>query len=293
MASWWAAVERAVAEFRDDNVTDWAAALTCYGILSVFPAMLMIVWSTKEASLVSDRSSRQVRKGREAAVGELGHRVVVVKRLARAVPPGAGAVVMATGVVSLCFPVLLHGRAVVAVLATRLARVTGERWKVDAAAVAFVLGLMLYGMVVRRFDFRQVVRGAGDHWVLGGALAISTLAGSALLEASAMGLPDTVRTALRIVTPWLGWAAAVVYLSLAAAEVIRPRLRFDVRRWSTVFPLGMAALATLHLSRVFHQGTLWDIGQVLSWLAFAVWLVVAAGSLRRARAIAAGPGRRP
>jgi hypothetical protein len=45
---------------------------------------------------------------------------------------------------------------------------------------------MLYGMVVRRFDFRQVVRGAGDQWVLGGALAISALAGSALLEASAI-----------------------------------------------------------------------------------------------------------
>jgi tellurite resistance protein TehA-like permease len=63
--------------------------------------------------------------------------------------------------------------------------------------------------------------------------------------------------------------------------VIRPRLRFDIRRWSTVFPLGMAALASLHLSRVLHQPTLWGLGHVLSWLALVVWAVVAAGSLRR------------
>jgi membrane protein len=32
-----------VAEFREDNVTDWAAALTYYGILSVFPALIALV----------------------------------------------------------------------------------------------------------------------------------------------------------------------------------------------------------------------------------------------------------
>src|SRR3954470_18720994 len=41
--SWWAAVRRAVGEFRRDNVTDWAAALPYYGVLSIFPAMLVIV----------------------------------------------------------------------------------------------------------------------------------------------------------------------------------------------------------------------------------------------------------
>jgi YihY family inner membrane protein len=41
--SWWGAVKRSVGEFRRDNVTDWAAALTYYGILSIFPAMLVVV----------------------------------------------------------------------------------------------------------------------------------------------------------------------------------------------------------------------------------------------------------
>jgi membrane protein len=41
--SWWRAVVRSVKEFRDDNLTDWAAALTYYGILAIFPAILALV----------------------------------------------------------------------------------------------------------------------------------------------------------------------------------------------------------------------------------------------------------
>ncbi|GAA5061105.1 membrane protein [Thermocatellispora tengchongensis] len=41
--SWWAAVRRTVAEFRRDNLGDWAAALTYYGVLSIFPAILVVV----------------------------------------------------------------------------------------------------------------------------------------------------------------------------------------------------------------------------------------------------------
>jgi membrane protein len=41
--SWWGVLKRSVREFREDNLTDWAAALTYYGILSIFPALLVIV----------------------------------------------------------------------------------------------------------------------------------------------------------------------------------------------------------------------------------------------------------
>jgi membrane protein len=40
---WWAALKRTVREFRDDNLTDWAAALTYYGVLAIFPAMIVLV----------------------------------------------------------------------------------------------------------------------------------------------------------------------------------------------------------------------------------------------------------
>jgi len=40
---WWAALKRTVHEFREDNLTDWAAALTYYGVLAIFPAMIVVV----------------------------------------------------------------------------------------------------------------------------------------------------------------------------------------------------------------------------------------------------------
>ncbi|GAA1569207.1 YihY/virulence factor BrkB family protein [Actinomadura kijaniata] len=41
--SWWAAVKRSFGEFQDDALPDWAAALTYYSVLSIFPAMLVVI----------------------------------------------------------------------------------------------------------------------------------------------------------------------------------------------------------------------------------------------------------
>jgi membrane protein len=39
----WAMLKRTVREFQEDNLTDWAAALTYYGLLSLFPALIAMV----------------------------------------------------------------------------------------------------------------------------------------------------------------------------------------------------------------------------------------------------------
>jgi membrane protein len=39
---WWAALKRTFHEFKDDNLTDWAAALTYYGVLAIFPALIVL-----------------------------------------------------------------------------------------------------------------------------------------------------------------------------------------------------------------------------------------------------------
>jgi membrane protein len=41
--SWVNVLRRTVKEFKDDNLTDWAAALTYYGLLSLFPAMAALI----------------------------------------------------------------------------------------------------------------------------------------------------------------------------------------------------------------------------------------------------------
>lgn len=41
--SWFGVLKRTFTEFKDDNLTDWAAALTYYGVLSIFPALIVLV----------------------------------------------------------------------------------------------------------------------------------------------------------------------------------------------------------------------------------------------------------
>jgi len=40
---WSDVLKRTVTEFKEDNLTDWAAALTYYGVLAIFPALLVLV----------------------------------------------------------------------------------------------------------------------------------------------------------------------------------------------------------------------------------------------------------
>ncbi|MCW3838888.1 YihY/virulence factor BrkB family protein [Micromonospora yasonensis] len=40
---WVATFKRTVKEFQEDNLTDWAAALTYYGVLSIFPGLLVLI----------------------------------------------------------------------------------------------------------------------------------------------------------------------------------------------------------------------------------------------------------
>jgi membrane protein len=41
--SWFGTGRRVVSEFRNDNLTDWAAALTYYAVLSIFPAFIALI----------------------------------------------------------------------------------------------------------------------------------------------------------------------------------------------------------------------------------------------------------
>src|SRR5829696_7087058 len=41
--SWFQTLKRTFREFKEDNLTDWAAALTYYGVLSLFPALIVLV----------------------------------------------------------------------------------------------------------------------------------------------------------------------------------------------------------------------------------------------------------
>ncbi|MFE6689773.1 hypothetical protein ACFVFQ_25265 [Streptomyces sp. NPDC057743] len=173
-----------------------------------------------------------------------------------------------------------------AVLTARLSLAGAGDWLGAAGGVPFWLGLLLYVPALARFDLRQVGTGAGDQWVAGGALAISALA-AATLAASPLRTGAAHRllcaAALVLLTLSLVWCAV-----LTAAELIRPRPRYDVRRWSTVFPLGMTAVAALATATVTAAPALHTLGRVLLWIGVGAWLLTAVGLLA---GLHAGHGR--
>jgi tellurite resistance protein TehA-like permease len=169
-----------------------------------------------------------------------------------------------------------------AVLSAALAAAERAHWLLYAALAPFLLGLVFYVFVISRFDLRQLLVGRGDHWITGGALAISTLAAGritlaahALHELTALGgAPKTVSVVL--------WALTIAWLPvLLAAEALRPRPGYDVRRWSTVFPVGMYAACSFAVGAAAHAAGITDFARVWVWVAVALWLVVFAAMLRR------------
>jgi membrane protein len=57
--AWWGVLKRTVKEFNDDNLTDWAAALTYYAVLSLFPGLLVL---TSALALLGDSTTRELLK---------------------------------------------------------------------------------------------------------------------------------------------------------------------------------------------------------------------------------------
>ena len=126
-------------------------------------------------------------------------------------------------------------------------------------------GLVLYARAARRFRLRELVRGAGDHWVAGGALAISTLACADL----AARLPAEAL-----------WLCALAWLpALVAGELLEPRLGGVPARWSTAFPLGMYAAMSFAVSRLAGLGWLEPLARDWTVVATAVWALVLIASV--------------
>jgi tellurite resistance protein TehA-like permease len=78
---------------------------------------------------------------------------------------------------------------------------------------------------------------------------------------------------------------------LLLAEALRPRLRYDVRRWSTVFPVGMYAACSFAVGQAARASATTSFTSVWVWVAVAVWAAVLAAIIRRAVAVVRGRQR--
>lgn len=137
-------------------------------------------------------------------------------------------------------------------------------------------------LVIARLDLRELDVGFGEHWITGGALAISTLAAGKLLSgAEALAILGDGGGILKYLAVGL-WVVTMLWLpALVAGELPHPRVRYDVRRGSTVFPFGMHAACSFVVGETAPAGAITTFAQVWVWVALAVWVAVLVATARR------------
>jgi tellurite resistance protein TehA-like permease len=188
--------------------------------------------------------------------------------------------------------VLVAATESLAVLGADLAVSYRAGWLASAAAAALVLGLAFYVFTAARFDPRDLLTGHGDQWVAGGALAICALAAGHVTQAAAvLGQFSGQHQALTTSTLVL-WCLAMVWLPpLITGEILRPRPGYDVRRWATVFPLGIYAASSFTTGQVTGITGITRFGQGWTWVAFTGWLLALAGLIRHGWPVLRGQHR--
>jgi tellurite resistance protein TehA-like permease len=146
----------------------------------------------------------------------------------------------------------------------------------EAALGLWALGLALYPAVAGR-NVRSAVRErefSPTLWIVMGALAITTLAaGELFLDRHALDTDVGLAT-------WAAASAAIPFL--VAAELRVREWRYEVARWSFVFPLGMYGVASHVVGRAAGLPGLRTLGTVFFALALTAWAATAVGLSRRA-----------
>jgi tellurite resistance protein TehA-like permease len=169
----------------------------------------------------------------------------------------------------------------------------------------WTVGLGLYGILIVLLCYRMFFVELKPEdvnpqvWVVMGAAAISTNAGSTLVMSNG-GLPfllslrpfiDGVTLAMWAWATW--WIPLLVLLGVWKHGVHGVPLRYTTTLWSMVFPLGMYAVASDRLSLVAEVPALQSVSRAMVWIALAAWTATAisliAASWRSAQAFAVAP----
>jgi len=276
---WWQTLRRAVREFNEDAVTDWAAALTYYGVLSIFPGLLVLVAAL---GLFGPRTTDQIRQTIDSVTpGQVGQILDNAIGQVQANRGSAGVVAIVSLVVAF--------------------------WSASGYIAAFIRAAnAIYDVPEGRPVWKTLPIRLGLTAVVGVMLVVSALivvftGGLADRLAQLLGLGSTVVTVWSIAK----WPVLVVLVALMLAILYwaAPNARLGGFRW--VSPGGaVAVLAWILVSGGFAvyvanfasynktYGAIAGVVVLLVWL----WLTNIAillgaeidAELERARAIAAG-----
>ena len=182
----------------------------------------------------------------------------------------------------------------IAVLAALLAARGEVGWGLTLDFIALSMWLwggMLYiwmmSLIFYRYTFFRLSPAdlAPPYWINMGAMAISTLAGSLLVQnASRAPFLDSLLPFLKGFTilywatgTW--WIPMLLLLGVWRHGWMRFPLRYDPLYWGAVFPLGMYAAATHEMSVAMSLGFLDFLPRIFLYAALAAWALAFFGLL--------------
>jgi tellurite resistance protein TehA-like permease len=157
----------------------------------------------------------------------------------------------------------------------------------------FLIGAMLYLAIIPLIFYRLTFVPlhhedfSPPYWINMGAVAISALAGSILIQRGAIWpMLEPLLPFIRGFT-FFFWAIASWWIPFLFALMgwryfwRRDRFRYEPAVWGMIFPLGMYTTSTLQFDRAMGYNFLDPIPQVMVYIALLGWLLAMVGLLRR------------
>jgi len=273
------ALKRTVKEFSEDNVTDWAAALTYYGVLSIFPGLLVLM---SLLGLLGPRTTRTV----EGTIRNVA-------------PEEIGALV--TGVVD-----QVKGDAGLASVAAIFGLVLAF-WSASGYIAAFMRASnAIYDVPEGRPIWKTLPIRVGVTAIIGLMLVISAII-VVFTGDLAYAVGDVIGLGSTAVTVWniAKWPVLVILISLMFAILYwaSPNARHGGFRWispggvfAVILWISASAAFAFYLANFGNYNKTY--GTLAGVIAFLVWLWISNiailmgaqldAELERGRAIAAG-----
>ncbi|WP_434440767.1 YihY/virulence factor BrkB family protein [Lentzea sp. E54] len=251
--AWWGVLKRTGKEFNDDNLTDWAAALTYYAVLSLFPGIIVL---TSVLALLGETTTQELMKYvDQVAPGQAGDLVKSSIEELQKSQSAAGLLGIIGLLTALWTASGYLGAFIRACNAVYDVEEGRPLWKTLPLRVALTLG----SVVVVSLTLGALVLTGGIADAVGNAI----------------GLGDTVVTVWDIVK----WPVILLLVSLAFAVLYwaAPNVRQPGFRWVTpgsLLAIALWALATVGFAVYVanfasYNKTYGSLGGVI---VFLVWL---------------------
>lgn len=153
------------------------------------------------------------------------------------------------------------------------------------------IGIVFYGIFMTLFSYRLFFLRIEPaditplFWVVMGAAAISTNAGSTLILTDPrmpflLALRPFVDGTTLILWAWgTWWIPLLLIFGIWKYLVRKEPLAYHAMLWSLVFPLGMYSLATYRLSLAADFPPLQWIPRIMIWVALGAWALTMMGAL--------------